>query len=66
MPSIIKASRKAPPQGQPAPQAPSTYPEDAPGSGSSYFGTSPVAPRAPMKKAAKFPAGRTHAPRKRF
>jgi hypothetical protein len=66
VPSIIKAARKTPAPGQPQMQAPSTYPEDMPGSGSAYLGTSPKAPPAPMKKAAKFPAGRTHAPRKRF
>lgn len=50
-----------PPQGQPKPQAPSTYPEDMPGSGAGYFGTAPMP--HPAKKASRF--GRMHAPGKR-
>ncbi len=61
MARLSAASRKAPPQGQPKPQAPSSYPEDMLGSGGAYFGTAPMP--HPARKAKNF--GKMHAPGKK-
>ena len=57
---LTSAARKAPKHGQPKPQAPSSYPEGMPGSGSAYLGTAPMP--HPVKKKS---FGKMHAPGQR-